>query len=135
MFMSNFISHIATVEIPVSNLKKSIEFYTDIIGLKVESHGEKFAMLTFSSKGVTTLFLVETEEEKNLSFTNTNNDIVHSVIDFYAPNLQLFNDWLKEKNIEVGTLNINNETGLGGFGFKDPDGNSLSACNILHSGQ
>lgn len=135
MFLSNFISHIATVEIPVSNLKKSIEFYTDIIGVKVESSGENFAMLSFNSKGVPTLFLVETEDKKSLSFTNTNNDIVHSVIDFYSPNLHLFYSWLKEKNVEVGILNINNETELGGFGFKDPDGNSLSACNILHSDQ
>jgi hypothetical protein len=25
--------------------------------------------------------------------------------------------------------------GKGGFGFKDPDGNSLSACNVTHQGQ
>lgn len=133
--MSKFISHIATIEIPVTNLKKSIEFYTEIIGVQVESSGEKFAMLSFHSKGVPTIFLVQTGETNGVSFKNTNNDIVHSVIDFYTSDLNSFYDWLKENNVEVGTLNISNENGFGGFAFKDPDGNLLSACNVLHSGQ
>ncbi|MGE8204670.1 VOC family protein [Heyndrickxia sp. NPDC080065] len=133
--MSNFISHIATVEIPVTNLNKSIEFYIDILGVEVEFKGDKAAMLTFSAKGVPTLYLVETEEHKSISFINTNNGIEHSVIDFYTPNLNEFYNWLIDKEIEVGTLNVNNENGLGGFGFKDPDGNLLSACNILQQNQ
>ena len=133
--MSNFISHIATIEIPVSNIERSTQFYTEIIGVNVESSGEKFAMLTFGSKGVPTLFLVETAEQSSLSFKNTDSDVEHSIVDFYSSDLPGFYGWLKEKNVDVGPLNINSENGLGGFGFKDPDGNLLSACNILHSGQ
>lgn len=133
--MSKFISHIATVEIPVSNLEKSIEFYNDILGVKIESKEDKFAMLTFGSKGIPTLFLVVTEDNKQLSFRNTNNGIIHSIIDFYTPNLSEFYDWLIEKNVEVGTLNVNKESGFGGFGFQDPDGNALGACNVLHQQQ
>ena len=133
--MSNFISHIATVEIPVTNLNNSIEFYIDILGVKVESKDDKQAMLTFRAKGVPTLFLVETEKHKNISFINTNNGVEHSVIDFYTPNLKEFYQWLVDKGVEVGSLNINGKNGFGGFGFKDPDGNLLSACNILHQNQ
>ncbi|PLR95721.1 VOC family protein [Bacillus sp. T33-2] len=133
--MSNFISHIATVEIPVTNLNESIHFYTDILGVKVEFKGDKNAMLTFSTKGVPSLFLVETEANKSLSFLNTNNGIIHSVIDFYTPKLKEFYNWLVEKKVEVGNLNISDETGIGGFGFKDPDGNLISACNVLHENQ
>ncbi|PLR77371.1 glyoxalase/bleomycin resistance/dioxygenase family protein [Bacillus sp. V3-13] len=133
--MSNFISHIATIEIPVSSLEQSVDFYVDILGVEIHFKGEENAMLSFHSKGVPTIFLVETEEKSNLSFKNTYNNVIHSVIDFYTPSLKEFYDWLKEKNVEVGTLNINNENGLGGFGFKDPDGNLLSATNILHPGQ
>ncbi|SEN96898.1 Catechol 2,3-dioxygenase [Mesobacillus persicus] len=133
--MSHFISHVATLEIPVGNLEKSIEFYIDVLGVELEFKGEKNAMLTFKKKGVPTFYLVETEETQRTSFKNTNNDIVHSIIDFYTPELKEFYQWLKEKNIEVGPLNIQPENGYGGFGFKDPDGNLLAATNVLHEGQ
>lgn len=132
--MSNFITHIATVEIPVSSLERSIEFYTRVLGVKVFFKGEKNAMLSFQSKGVPTLYLVETADVQSLSFSNSNNGIIHSVIDFYTPSLADFYEWLKKENVEVGTFNVN-ENGIGGFGFKDPDGNLLSACNVSHLGQ
>jgi catechol 2,3-dioxygenase-like lactoylglutathione lyase family enzyme len=130
-----FISHIATVEIPVSNLEQSVAFYVEVLGVKVEFKGEKNAMLSFQAKGVPTIFLVETEDRKSLSFSNSHNGVEHSIIDFYTQSLEEFHHWLQVKNIEVGPLNINEEHGFGGFGFKDPDGNLLSACNVLHKGQ
>jgi catechol 2,3-dioxygenase-like lactoylglutathione lyase family enzyme len=133
--MTHFISHVATIEIPVTNLDKSIEFYMDILGVELEFKGEKNAMLTFKKKGVPTFFLVQTKETQATSFTNSNNGIIHSLIDFYTPNLKEFYHWLQEKNIHVGTLNVHPENGFGGFGFKDPDGNLLGATNVLHSGQ
>jgi catechol-2,3-dioxygenase len=132
--MTRFISHVATIEIPVTNLEKSIEFYIEILGVELEFKGEKNAMLSFNRKGVPTIYLVQTEETQ-ISFTNTNNGIIHSIIDFYTPKLEEFYHWLKEKNIHVGTLNVNPENGFGGFGFKDSDGNLLGATNVLHSGQ
>ncbi|MBY6036606.1 VOC family protein [Fictibacillus nanhaiensis] len=134
--MSTFVSHVATLEVPVSNLENSIAFYVEVLGVEVEFKGEKNAMLTFKKKGVPTFFLVETDpaEGKGIAFKNTNNDVVHSIIDFYTPELKNFYTWLKEKNIEVGPLNVNSNE-VGGFGFKDPDGNLLSATNFLHEGQ
>ncbi|SIT85101.1 VOC family protein [Edaphobacillus lindanitolerans] len=131
--MTHLISHVATLEIPVANLEESISFYTDILGAELHFQGEKNAMLTMHSKGVPTIFLVETEEIKGLSFKNTDTGIVHSVIDFYTPSLKELHEWLKGKQVEVGPLNLQGESG--GFGFKDPSGNWLSACNILHPGQ
>ncbi|USG64806.1 VOC family protein [Brevibacillus ruminantium] len=133
--MTHFVSHIATVEIPVSHVQKSVEWYTDIFGLNVHFQDQNSAMLTFGAKGVPTIYLVETKEQQGLSFRNTNNDVVHSVIDFYTPSLTDFYQWLQEKHVDVGPLNIHPEHGYGGFGFKDPDGNLLSATNILHPGQ
>lgn len=133
--MEKLIKHIATIEIPVTNLERSIQFYVDIIGVEVHFKGEKNAMLTFNSKGAPTLFLVETEDDQRVAFRNTNNDVLHSVIDFYTPSLKKLYGELKKKNVEVGTFNVNESNGYGGFGFKDPDGNWLSACNILHPGQ
>jgi catechol 2,3-dioxygenase-like lactoylglutathione lyase family enzyme len=133
--MSDFISHVATLEIPVSSLEKAIPFYTEVLGVEVEFKGEKNAMLSFNRKGVPTIFLVETEESGGLSFKNSNNEVEHTVIDFYTHDLKGFHNWLKERNIEVGSLNIHPDNGFGGFGFKDPDGNLLSATNVLHQGQ
>ncbi|MBB4826206.1 catechol 2,3-dioxygenase-like lactoylglutathione lyase family enzyme [Sporosarcina luteola] len=137
--MSNFVSHIATIEIPVTNLDRSIEFYVETLGVSVTFKGEKQAMLTFGLKGVPTLFLVQievqTEGQKHLSFVNPSNGIEHTVIDFYTDKLLEFHSWLADRHVEVSALNINEENGLGGFGFKDPDGNLLSACNILHENQ
>ncbi|RCW62570.1 VOC family protein [Saliterribacillus persicus] len=129
--MSHFISHIATVEIPVTNLEASIIFYTDILGVKIYFKGEKEAMLTFEEKGVPSLYLVQTVSAETLSFKNTNNGIQHSVIDFYTADLKSFYHWLIEKNVEVGSLNMDAESGIGGFGFKDLDGNSFGATNVL----
>lgn len=133
--MSRFISHIATVEIPVSDLNKSVEFYVNVLGVTVLSNDGKQAMLSFAAKGVPTIFLVETTDDRRLTFTNTNKQIEHSIIDFFTPDLHAFYNWLKEQGISVSELNIDEKSGLGGFGFKDPDGNQLSACNILHPNQ
>jgi catechol 2,3-dioxygenase-like lactoylglutathione lyase family enzyme len=133
--MSNFISHVATLEIPVSSLEKAIPFYKEVIGVEVEFKGEKNAMLTFKKKGVPTIFMVETEEIDQVSFRNSNNDVEHSIIDFYTADLEGFYEWLKAKEIDVGPLNVHPEHGYGGFGFRDPDGNLLSATNVLHEGQ
>ena len=133
--MPDFISHVATLEIPVRNLESAINFYTEVLKIEVEFKGEKNAMLTFKKKGVPTIFLVETEGEGSLSFNNSANGVQHTIIDFYTSDLEGFHTWLKEKNIEVGPLNTHPENGLGGFGFKDPFGNLLSATNVLHQGQ
>ena len=132
--MSHFISRIATIELPVSNLERSIDFYMSIVGVHLEFKGEKAAMLSFGQRGVPTIYLVETKEMSPVSFFNTYSGVTHTVIDFYTPTLKDFYQWLKEKQVEVGSFNVNEE-GLGGFGFKDPDGNLLSVCNIEQKGQ
>jgi len=82
------------------------------------------------------LYLIQTESVENLSFKNTHTNIVHSVIDFYVPDLKRYHSFLKEQGLEVGTINfLPGMEGKGGFGFKDPDGNLLSACNVTHQGQ
>jgi catechol 2,3-dioxygenase-like lactoylglutathione lyase family enzyme len=133
------VPRIATIEIPVSNLKRSIEWYSIILGIKVVHESEQAAMLHLQGGnriGVPTLYLVQTSTEQRLSFLNTNTNIIHSVIDFYMPELARFHAFLKDQDIEVTEINyIPGLKGMGGFGFKDPDGNSLSVCNVVFNGQ
>jgi catechol 2,3-dioxygenase-like lactoylglutathione lyase family enzyme len=133
--MGKFTPHVATLEIPVSNLKKSLDWYLAIFDLKVHYQDSVTAMLTFESKGVPTIYLVETEDLNKLSFKNTITENVHSIIDFFTPSLAEFHSWLKEQDVLVGTLNIDPNHGYGGFSFQDPDGNLLGATNVLHPGQ
>ncbi|MCM3127002.1 VOC family protein [Paenibacillus provencensis] len=92
-------------------------------------------MLTFDSIGVPGIFLCETQDSSRLQFRNTNNEVIHSVIDFYTNDLKGFYNYLNDQGVQVGELNINSEFDFGGFGFKDPDGNLLSACNAIQNGQ
>lgn len=129
--MSNFVTKIATIEIPVTNLKRAIEFYREVLSLEASYVGEKDAMLAFKERSMPKIYLVETKSNERLSFKNTHTGTNHSVIDFYTSSLEEFYHSLKERKIEVGTLNIDKESGFGGFGFKDPDGNLLGATNIV----
>ncbi|KRF13723.1 hypothetical protein ASG93_14160 [Paenibacillus sp. Soil787] len=124
---------ISAVEIPVSNLEGSINWYVKVLGLEVQYRGSNDAMLTFNEIGVPGIFLCQTKDIQRLQFVNTSNDITHSVIDFYTANLEEFRNYLIEQHVEVGKLNMNLDHG--GFGFKDPDGNLLSACNAIQRGQ
>lgn len=133
--MSGFVSHVGTIEIPVAKLERSISFYQEVLGVAIHFQGEKNAMLTFNKVGVPTIFLVQTESAERTSFLNSYSDTIHSIIDFYTHDLESFYHWLKEKDINVGPLNVHPDNGLDGFGFKDPDGNLLSATNVLHPGQ
>lgn len=131
--MSKYITGISSVEIPVSNLDVSVEWYTKHLGLAVQHRGDSFAMLTFDTVGVPGVYLCKTESGERLTFINTYTGVIHSVIDFYTADLEGFYNYLVEQGVETGPLNIS--SGYGGFGFKDPDGNLISACNVIQRGQ
>ncbi len=131
--MKSYVTRISSIEVPVSNLERSIDWYIKIIGLEVQHKDSQSAMLTLNAKGVPTIFLVETESIEKLQFKNTRTNINHSVIDFYTSDLEGYYNFLIEQGVEVGKLNMH--SGFGGFGFRDPDGNSLSACNAIQQGQ
>ncbi|GGH85090.1 catechol 2,3-dioxygenase-like lactoylglutathione lyase family enzyme [Pullulanibacillus pueri] len=127
-----FISKVATIEIPVANIEKSLEWYVRVLNLSVLHKDETTAMLSFNTPGVPTLFLVGTDDTRRLVFANTPWNIPQSsVIDLYADDLEQAYTSLQSKGVEVGALNVN-EQGYGGFGFEDLDGNVLSVCNIDH---
>ncbi|WP_078543506.1 VOC family protein [Litchfieldia alkalitelluris] len=131
--MPNYVTRISTIEIPVSNVEKSAHWYAKTLNLFIEHQSDQDAMLSFNAKGIPSIYLVQTNDDRKISFENTNTNVTHSVVDFYTYNLEGFYQFLKDSGIEVGPLNVNGE--FGGFGFKDPDGNLLSATNIAHLGQ
>lgn len=124
---------IATVEIPVSNLKKSVEWYTQVFGLSVWVELNNAALLHVQGKNATSapgIYLVETESPERLSFKNSYTGVEHSVIDFYVPDLERFHVYCCDQKLQVSEINLIQGMGKqGGFGIKDPDGNSIGITN------
>ncbi|WP_088007720.1 sigma-70 family RNA polymerase sigma factor [Indiicoccus explosivorum] len=136
--MWRIVPRIATIEIPVSDVKQSVEWYSQVLGLKAVYQDDHSAMLHLqggSRIGVPTLYLVETEAPTRLRFVNSHTGITHSVVDFYIGDLEKFHGFLKSQGVKVTDLNLFPGSPHGGFGFEDPDGNALSATNVTHSGQ
>lgn len=136
--MWRIVPRIATIEIPVSNVQQAIDWYTKVLGVNAVYQDEHTAMLHLQGGtriGVPTLYLVQTEDTKRLDFKNSHTGITHSIIDFFIEDLERFHAFLKKEDVKVTELNFFPGTKMGGFGFEDPDGNLLSACNVTHQGQ
>jgi RNA polymerase sigma factor (sigma-70 family) len=136
--MWRIVPRIATIEIPVTNIQQSVDWYYKMLGLKAVHQDEQAAMMHLqggSRIGVPTIYLVQTDEKTRLAFKNSNTGVIHSVIDFYIQDLERFHSFLKHEGVKVTTLNLFPNSNMGGFGFEDPDGNLLSATNVTHLGQ
>ncbi|MFC4321974.1 VOC family protein [Litchfieldia salsa] len=131
--MPCYVTRISTIELPVTNIETSVNWYAKMLNLVVQHKTEHDAMLSFNAKGVASIYLVRTDDSKRNFFENTHTNVTHSVIDLYTYDLEGFYQFLQDHNVEVGELNLTGE--FGGFGFKDPDGNHLSATNIAQLGQ
>lgn len=116
----DYLKRLAIIEVPVSNLQNSIDWYTTILGMKVTWRGETEATVELNTPGSPQVFLVQTDEGNPLSFKN-------SVIDFYTNDLKGFHKFLTDRKVQVTRDEVGDR---GGFGFKDPDGNFLSAFNV-----
>ncbi|MBD3921620.1 VOC family protein [Paenibacillus sp. PR3] len=141
MTQSFIVPRVATIEIPVSNLKAAIRWYDQILGLEAVGVYEDCwteAMFQFPGKpvGVPTIYLVQTDSSERLRFYNTNRGYTQSIIDFYTPDLAAFHKHLKSHDVQTNRETVALKPGeISGFGFYDLDGNSFGATNAMHEGQ
>ncbi|WP_055666251.1 VOC family protein [Desnuesiella massiliensis] len=111
---------IDTVFLDVKNIKKSLDWYTETLGL--ESGWKDIESGYASLKlGETALTLRECRETVFKA-----SDAPH--FNFYVSEVQQIYDQLKEKGVSVGTLEIDH--GVTWFNFKDIDGNMLEVCSF-----
>ena len=126
---------ISTVEIPVADLARAIEWYQSALGLNCTWSDEHHAMLAeATAAGVQTkstspsILLVRTNDGSRLGFRNTSNGLHHSVIDFQTGDLEAFHAHLLLLGSQVDDLTPPaNEWAPRGFGFFDCEGNRMGA--------
>lgn len=117
---------VVTVELPVSDLERSVDWYEGVLGFRCTWKGETSAMLAAPEGVSLRLFLVRTEDPRRLAFRNTGTGVEHGVVDFRTRDLAGCHRALKERGLPVAEL----KPGAHGFGFQDPDGNHLGMCDV-----
>ena len=130
------ISRVAAVEIPVSVLEKSVQWYAEILDLapigEVTASAEA-VMLRFpgSPADVPGVYLVRTDATERLGFHTAGRTWPQSIVDFYTDDLAAFHGHLTRYGVPTNRDSLDFAPGEpGGFGFLDPDGNSLGATNV-----
>jgi catechol 2,3-dioxygenase-like lactoylglutathione lyase family enzyme len=130
------ITRIAAVEIPVADLAVSLDWYTQVLGLEAfagadESATEVLIGFPGSAAETSRIHLVQTNAADRLGFHNTNHGYTQSIVDFYAEDLAVFHRHLTSHGVRTNRESVDLAAGeQSGFGFLDPDGNSLGATNV-----
>jgi catechol 2,3-dioxygenase-like lactoylglutathione lyase family enzyme len=117
-----FVRRITTVEVPVADLTRAIDWYVQKLGLTVGWRGEHEATVALP-EGTAHLFLVETADPERLRFQNSRYGYTQSIVDLYTSDLAGLHAYLCEHGVDVNDL----QPGAKGLGFRDLDGNSLGA--------
>jgi catechol 2,3-dioxygenase-like lactoylglutathione lyase family enzyme len=94
------------VGINVSNLQRSVAWYSDVFGLEVLVQGNDVAVLGFSSGDGSPTFVLRTSQKPEL------NHFMFGINNF---NAEALSDYLKKKGLEP-------RTDVSSFHIKDPDG-------------
>ncbi|MBM7602579.1 catechol-2,3-dioxygenase [Metabacillus crassostreae] len=124
------IKGIYEAHLPVSNLKRSIEFYKKL-DLEIAYQQEKLVFF-WIEKGRSWLGLWETDKVK----TSYHPSLRHIAFQIDKDNMQNIKEWLEERDIEISTnfgfpsekqplVLPNNPQAHAAIYFKDPDGNSI----------
>ncbi|QDG78246.1 VOC family protein [Labrenzia sp. PHM005] len=115
-----------TLEIPVSDLQTSRNWYQTVFGVRTSSSDENHCQMAAEENdgpGVKFL-LVQTESGQSLGFKNSSTDVDHSFADMEVDDLDGFYAALKDKGIKVPDLEEPKyDWAPKGFALQDPDGN------------
>ncbi|MGZ9585344.1 VOC family protein [Paenibacillus marinisediminis] len=116
--MTPMFKRIDTVFVYVSDLERSVQWYTNILGLQVRWNMQEYAILSVAD-GETPLTLMQSTEEQLIIPTGEQ-------FNFFTPDIDKAYVHLSEQGVSVGEMNV--DGGVKFFTFKDPDGNVLGAC-------
>ncbi|NLP52580.1 VOC family protein [Bacillus sp. RO1] len=114
--MSKLFNRIDTVFLEVTDMEKSIGWYTDVLGFSVRWHDVENGYAAIEM-GETPLTLVGAEEVTPGS---------HCLLNFYSADINAAHQKLVESGVQVEDV-MDYGTVLS-FEFKDPDGHILGVC-------
>jgi len=106
--------------IAVSDIKKAVEFYSNVLGLKITTGNSQYGWYEFAAENGETLLGVG-QEEKESQYVPGSNAIVSFVVD----NLEETKNKLREKGVKflTDTMEVPNEVKL--VLFEDLDRNKF----------
>ncbi|WP_226683021.1 VOC family protein [Sutcliffiella horikoshii] len=114
--MSELFKRIDTVFLEVTDMEKSIGWYTDVLGFSVRWHDVENGYAAIEM-GETPLTLVRAEKVTPGS---------HCLLNFYSSDIYDAHQKLRERGVPVDDV-VDYGTVLS-FEFKDPDGHILGVC-------
>lgn len=120
--------YVSTIEVPVRDLEASAAWYSRVLSADETWRGETSALLRMRHAHVQ-IYLVKATGSERLGFTNPQSGVVHSIVDFYSPDLVEAHAALQALGVAVTELRLH-ANDRGGFGFDDPDGNRFGVTNL-----
>lgn len=118
----SFIEQLHYVRIPVRDLERSSQWYSDVLGLRLLEVTEELAIVEVNG-GPLLLALVPTADETFAHFTIDGEQAF--ILGFTSPELSGLHRHLVANGVEVD--DIVEDRGHAFFHFYDPDGNKLQA--------
>lgn len=117
---------LSTIELPISDLARSVSWYQRALGCHLKWSDEDHALLGFST-GLDFL-LVRTAADDRLSFRSSVTGVRHGVVDFRTSDLEDLHAHLAGAGGDVDPLGPpSHDWAPRGFAFSDPDGNRFGA--------
>ena len=117
--MTNMLNKIEGITLLVSDIKRSVEFYRDVLNLRVNQESED--KIEFSKKGSTNTKLI-IELDKTGSNQNNKNSVI---ITFSVMDLNTLYDNLVQRKVDFHKKLSDDETGKNTI-IRDPDGYLIS---------
>lgn len=112
------------VFVHVSNLKKSADWYTNLLGLEIDLESVKSPVFNVPIKGTTSLTLDDHTFDPAFKHEPSN----APVFNFYTEDIDEALLFVKDNNIEV-VREIEWVEDTAWFNIKDPDDNVIMICN------
>lgn len=117
-----------TVEIPVAELARAVDWYARALGWRAEWSDERNALLAAPTAGGVRLLLVQTDDPRRLAFHAGGGELEHSVLDFSTGDLDGLHRHLSTLVPGLGPIpEPAYDWAPRGFAFRDSEGNRLAA--------
>lgn len=117
-------SRINNVFIHVKDLKKSVEWYCNLLGISRNNDSVESPVYNIPVTSETGLTLDDHTFDPNFIFKPSNNVLFN----FYAKDIDEAYQFIKSNNIAI-VKEIERIGNFAYFNFQDPDGNVLMICN------